>query len=461
LQYQRPALVQTQKLKLSPQMLQSIQIMALPLQDLKLRIEKELDDNPALEILEDRDTLSLDDVNDKNREEEAYFENTSDPGFIRSSSYDQEGSDAKQQFMENALSRPESLRDHLIWQLRLQPLPEEYFPVGELLIRNLDENGFFIEDPVDVVPSDYHGVMNELIAVIRQFEPVGCCTADYIESLEVQAAQVEGVPESIFPIIRGHLKALDRGKYREIAKALGITEDEVEHCLEILKTLTPFPGREYSSNEPTYVIPDVAVTRENGEFRITVNEEEIPVLGLNSFFDQMMHDPRDKDRPGDAEAKKFVTGKIRDARWFINSIQQRHDTLKKVALAIVEYQREFFLYGAKSIVPLTLKDVAEEIGVHEATVSRLTRGKYMQTDFGIFELKYFFTNAVAGTRKGGGSYGKEAVKAIMKEILEAETEGNLSDQKISDLLAKRGIKIARRTVTKYRKELDISSSYNR
>jgi RNA polymerase sigma-54 factor len=461
LQYQRPALVQTQKLKLSPQMLQSIQIMALPLQDLKLRIEKELDENPALEVLEDRDTLSLDSLPEKNSEVESYFENSSDPGFLRSSSYDQEGSDAKQQFMENALSRPESLREHLIWQLRLQPIPEDYFQIGELLIRNLDENGFFIELPEDIIPADRHPVMRELIALIQRFEPVGCCTPDYVSSLEVQASQVEGAPASIFPIIRDHLKALDKGRYREIAKALDISQEEVEHCLDILKTLTPFPGREYSSLEPRYVVPDVAVTREGGEFKIVVNEEEIPVLGLNSFFDQMMHDPRDKDRPESAEAKKFVTGKIRDARWFINSIQQRHNTLKKVTLAIVEYQREFFLHGPKSIVPLTLKNVADDIGVHEATVSRLTRGKYMQTDFGIFELKYFFTNAVAGTRKGGGSYGKEAVKAIMKEILEAESATNLSDQKISDLLAKRGIKIARRTVTKYRKELDISSSYNR
>ncbi len=463
MQYQRPALVQTQKLKLSPQMLQSIQIMALPLQDLKLRIEKELDENPALEVLEDRETVSLDSVPEKatDQETESYFENSSDPGFIRSSSYDQEGSDAKQQFMENALSRPESLREHLIWQLRLQPIPEDYFQVGELLIRNLDENGFFIEEPEVVVPSSHHGAMKELIARIQQFEPVGCCTRDYLESLQVQAAQVEGVPEAIFPIIAGHLPALNKGKFREVAKALDISVEEVEHCLEIIRKLTPFPGREYSSAEPTYVIPDVAVTRENGEFRIVVNEEEIPVLGLNSFFDQMMHDSRGKLEGEEAETRKFVTSKIRDARWFINSIQQRHDTLKKVTLAIVEYQREFFLHGPKSIVPLTLKNVADDIGVHEATVSRLTRGKYMQTDFGILELKYFFTNAVAGTRKGGGSYGKEAVKAIMQEILEAEKEKHLSDQKISDLLEKRGIKIARRTVAKYRKELDISSSYNR
>lgn len=458
MQYQRPALVQAQKLKLSPQMLQSIQIMALPLQDLKLRIEKELDENPALEVIEDKETLSLDSMKEKPTEE-TWFENSSDPGFIRS--YDQEGSDAKQQFMENALSRPESLRDHLIWQLRLQPISETEFAVGELLIRNLDENGFHIEDPADVVPGVHLPLVEGLIASIRQFEPVGCCTADYIESLEVQAALVEDVPEYIFPLIRDYLPDLNKGKHREIAKALSISVEDVEHCLDILRTLTPFPGREYSDAEPTYVIPDVAVTRENGSFRIVVNEEEIPVLGLNSFFDQMMHDPRDKDDAAGVEARKFVTGKIRDARWFINSIQQRQDTLQKVTLAIVEYQRDFFIHGPKSIVPLTLRNVAEDIGVNESTVSRLTRGKYMQTDFGIFELKYFFTNAVAGIRKGGGSYGKEAVKAIMKEILEAKTEKTLSDQKISDLLAKRGIKIARRTVAKYRKELDISSSYDR
>jgi RNA polymerase sigma-54 factor len=200
LQYQRPALVQTQKLKLSPQMLQSIQIMALPLQDLKLRIEKELDENPALEVLEDRDTLSLDSLPEKNSEVESYFENSSDPGFLRSSSYDQEGSDAKQQFMENALSRPESLREHLIWQLRLQPIPEDYFQIGELLIRNLDENGFFIELPEDIIPADRHPVMRELIALIQRFEPVGCCTPDYVSSLEVQASQVEGAPHRSFPL---------------------------------------------------------------------------------------------------------------------------------------------------------------------------------------------------------------------------------------------------------------------
>jgi RNA polymerase sigma-54 factor len=230
----------------------------------------------------------------------------------------------------------------------------------------------------------------------------------------------------------------------------------VLRALEFIQTLTPFPGREYSQSGPQYVIPDLMITQKEGEFVIVLNDEEIPVLGVNAFFDEVLQTNGDKK-----EVKQFVTSKIRDARWFIQTLQQRNKTLLKVAKAIVEFQRDFFLRGPKHIVPLTLKDIAGEIGVHEATVSRLTNGKYVQTDFGLFELKYFFSNAVAGTNSKGIQYSKEGVKAIVKEILESEQGGTLSDQKITDLLEKRGVTIARRTVAKYRKELDISSSYDR
>ena len=451
MQLQKPALVQTQRLKLSPQMLQSINIMALPLLDLKSRINQELEENPALDVIEDKEQLSLDSISER-APEESYFEDSSDPGF-RSSSYDQAASDLKQGFMENALSQPETLREHLVWQLRLQPLSDTVLDLGELLILNLDMNGFHIEDPELLIPQEKHEVMRELMAIIQQFDPVGCCTENYLESLAVQASLVDDAPESILSIVRDHLPALDRGRSKDVAKKLSITLEEVERCLEILKFLTPFPGREYSRSIPNYVVPDLIVFREQDIWKIVINEDEIPVLGLNSFFNQVIQNNNE------SETTNFVKSKIRDAHWFINSIQQRHNTLKKVALAIVEYQRDFFLTGPKGIVPLTLKNVAGDVGVHEATISRLTRGKYMQTEFGIFELKYFFTNAVEGLRKGGGNYGKVAVKAIMKEILEAGK--NLSDQKVSDLFEKRGIKIARRTVAKYRKELDISSSYER
>ena len=451
MQLQRPVLVQTQKLKLSPQMLQSINIMALPLLDLKSRIDQELEENPALDVIADKEILSLDSIPER-APEESYFDDSSDPGF-RSSSYDQAASDLKQDFMENALSQPETLREHLIWQLRLQPLSDDLLDLGELLILNLDVNGFHIEDPESLIPQEQHESMRELMPMIQQFDPVGCCSRNYLESLEAQASLVHDAPQAIFSIIRDHLPELDKGRNKDIAKKLSISTKEVEHCLEILKFLTPFPGREYSHLSPSYVVPDVIVSREQELWKVIINKDEIPMLGLNSFFNEIT---QNKTR---TEAGNFVRSKIRDARWFINSIHQRHDTLKKVALAIIDYQRDFFLSGPKGIVPLTLKDIAGDVGVHEATISRLTRGKYMQTEFGIFELKYFFTNAVEGFRKGGGNYGKVAVKAIMKEILEKGK--NLSDQKISNLLEKRGIKIARRTVAKYRKELDISSSYER
>lgn len=450
MQLQKPALIQTQKLKLSPQMLQSIRIMALPLLDLKIRIQRELEENPALELIDNRETLSLDSLSEKT-DEEPYFEEFAD--FSTAYSYDQAASDLKQGFMENVLSRPETLQDHLVWQLRLQPLSAELLELGELLIHNLDMNGFHIEEPSTLLPPEKQELIPQVIPVIQKLDPVGCCSADYLESLKVQASLLEDVSPIVFTIINEHLS--DLGKIPALAKKLSIPVEELEHNLWILKSLTPFPGREYAQTNPGYIVPDVVVTSDKGQWKVVVNEDEIPVLGLNNFFSEMKGNRGRTNK----EAVDFAKNRVRDARWFINTIQQRHSTLQKVALAIVKHQRDFFLTGPKGIIPLILKDVAEDVGVHETTISRLTRGKYMQTEFGVFELKYFFTNAVEGFRSGGGNYGKVAVKAIIQEIL--ETGNNLSDQKVANLLGQRGIKLARRTVAKYRKELNISSSYDR
>jgi RNA polymerase sigma-54 factor len=199
------------------------------------------------------------------------------------------------------------------------------------------------------------------------------------------------------------------------------------------------------------------VKLKENQFVIILNDEEIPVLGVNPFFS----DIQDSEETKQKDVKQFVSASLKDARWFINSIHQRNQTLLKVARAIVEFQRDFFVRGPKSIKPLTLKDIASEIGVHEATVSRITTSKYVQTEWGLFSLKYFFSNSISGAGSGGSRFSKEGVKQIIKEIIGLEGGAGLSDQKISDLLAKRGIQLARRTVTKYRKELDISSSYER
>ena len=442
---------------MTPQLLQSIQIMTLPLQDLQFRIQEELEANPALELVRERPTVSLDSEREKvsKNEEYEYFENSSDPGYVSGARYEGD-ENSKRMFMENALSRPESLQEHLLWQLRLQPIEESEFELGELLIRNLDENGFHREDPFTLVSADRHDDLSRMIAMVRTFEPVGCCSNDYTEALVVQAEALMDPPPGIEEIIRHHLPLLEKGRFREIARALSITEDDVEEALEVIRSLNPFPGRMFSSDEARYVVPDLVLRRRDGQFVLVLNDEEIPVLGVNRTFSQVA-DGEDK------EAKRFAGQSVRDARWFIHSIEQRNQTLLKVARAILDFQRDFFLKGKKYLVPLTLKDIASEVNVSEATVSRVTNGKYLQTEWGIFELKHFFSNSVAGTGAGGSRYSKEGVKEIVREILESEGRSgkHLSDQKISDLLAQRGIKIARRTVAKYRKELKIDSSYER
>ena len=455
MQYQRPALIQGQQLKMNPQLFQSIQLMALPIQELKFRIEEELQANPALEVVEDNSTVSIDESSAGTSEEYDYFEDSSDPGYTQSG-YDEEASDNKQRFMEGALSKPESLHEHLLWQLRLQPIPEEEFGVGEILILNLDDNGFHRE-PVDTLSEpEQTPLVHRLMSMIRSFEPIGTCVADYRESLLVQASMDDSRPEAADSILRDHLELLERGKYEEIAKKLKTDVDEVTEALEFIKTLTPFPGRLFSSEQTTYVVPDLMVVLRDGQFVIIMNDEEIPVLGVSDGFSGMAGAEARKD------VKRFVKAKVKDARWFIQSIRQRNETLLKTARAIVEFQRDFFLRGAKYLIPLTLKDIASEVGVHEATVSRITSGKYVQTEWGIFELKYLFTNSISGAGSTGSRYSKEGVKQIIKEILESEgRDEHLSDQGIANLLASRGIKLARRTVAKYRKELDISSSYKR
>ncbi len=457
---QKTSLYQQQQLRMNPQLYQSIQLMAMPIQELKLRIQQELEANPALEVVSDDSTLSLDDVSksDSDRDDYEYFENSSDPGFTSVVGTDPDAADNKRRFMEGALSRPESLHEHLLWQLRLQPISEEAFAIGEALIQNLDENGFHREPVESFVPPESMGIAEQMIHMIQGFDPVGTCVSDYNESLRVQAELREDEPPGTAEIIEEYLDLLDRERFAEIAKKTRRPEKEVIEILEFIRTLTPFPGRLYSVDKPTYVIPDLMVKKKEGGHVIIMNDEEIPVLDVNEFFTSV----QEKEQKAQTDVRRYVRGKIKDARWFIHSIHQRNQTLLKVARAIVEFQRDFFYKGPKALVPLTLKDIASEVGVHEATVSRITTGKYVQTEYGIFELKYFFSNSISGAGSTGSRFSKEGVKQVVKEILEAESkEKHLSDQKIADLLRKRGINIARRTVAKYRNELDISSSYER
>lgn len=457
MQYQRPVLIQEQRLKMSPQMYQSIQMMALPLFDLRTRIQEEIEKNPALEIIKDSSPASLEEVKPQKTEDWDYFENSSDPGYIRS--YNSDSADMKRQFLEGALSRSESLQEHLLAQLAVQPLDDLHYSIGELLIQNLDENGFHLEDPHTLVEEEYQTYIPELMELIQSFDPTGVCVSDYKESLLLQAKARGNAPEKTEEIIKDFLPRLKKEKPAEIAKQLGTTVKEVEETIAFIKTLNPYPGRLYSNEPPRYVIPDLSVKVENGDFIIVLNEEEIPVLGISPFF-------RKSDTPkmtdNSRETKKYIRESVRDAQWFINSIHLRNQTLLKITKVIIEFQRNFFLKGPKYLAPLTLKDVADEVGVHETTVSRISNAKYMQTEWGIFPLKYFFSNSISGAGSKGSRFSKGGVKEIIKEIIEENTsDKKLSDQKISNILKSRGINIARRTVAKYRSELLINSSFDR
>jgi RNA polymerase sigma-54 factor len=307
------------------------------------------------------------------------------------------------------------------------------------------------------------------MSLIRSFEPAGTCCADYRESLLVQAELADDAPEAALAVLRDHMELLEKGKHAEIQKRLKLDETKLKAALTFIKGLSPFPGRAYSTEEPLYVLPDIMVKLKDGDFVIVLNDEEIPVLGIDPFFDSLAErgaaDRGEAERKGSARPEERATGayvrdNIKRAKFFIRSIHQRNQTLLKVARAIVEFQRAFFAEGPKRLAPLTLKDVADEVGVHETTVSRIANRKYMQTDWGIFELRYFFTNSISGAGSRGSSFSKEGVKQVIKEIIEAE-DSILSDKDITEVLARKGIVLARRTVAKYRGELDLNSSFGR
>lgn len=435
-------------------MIQSIRLMALPLQELKEEIQQEIEANPALEVLEDRSTMSLESIPEEREadsEASQRFENSSDPGYSRSNDDD---SDSKRMFLEGAITSPETLQEHLLWQLRLQPISQTQREIGERLIQNLDADGFHKDDPYLLCKGSSRSSVDSVMRIVRGLEPVGVCVKDFRESLLVQAEAVPGAPPGVVDIIRDHMDLLEHGKHLEIQKRLGLDEAEMHDALAYIKTLSPFPGRQYSAEETRYVTPDVQVKLKDGEFVIVINDQEIPVIGINPFFDRLSGERHDK------ETDVFVKDNIRRAKWFIQSIQQRNRTLLKVVRSIVEFQRPFFARGPKHLAPLTLKDIAVEVGVHETTISRIAGKKYVQTDWGIFELRYFFTNSISGSGSRGSRFSKSGVKQVIKEIIENETAA-MSDQDITDMLARKGIKLARRTVAKYRGELNMDSSFGR
>ena len=448
---------------LSPQMLQSLALLPMPILELKAHIQAEIESNPALEIPDSEYDMSiggqeasLDDHMDD--ADSSFYEDSSYEGM---SYADPEASDRKQMMIENSSAPGETLKEHLMVQLGEVPMPERIRTIAETLISNLDQNGFFMLS-LDALfeNSDFtESEIAQALDIVQSFDPAGICVQDFRQSLILQA-KLSGMAEEDLAIfsemVNEHLEKLKSGKFKEVASALHISEEDLQTFYSILKSLTPYPGANYSAEGISAVEPDFSIHNNNGTLVLEINRGDIPNLEITPGFESMADDLTGSEAK---EAASYIRDSVRQAKNLINQVKLRFQTLFKAASAIMEYQSEFFLKGPRFLKTMTLKDIAERINVHETTMSRLAQSKWVDTDWGLYQLKYFFTQGVSTTSGGQESVSRNVVKDMIAEII--SENGALSDQKISDMLLSRGIKCARRTVGKYRSELNIDSSYTR
>lgn len=469
----KQTLVQQQRLNLSPQLVQSIKLMAMPFADLRDRIIEEAEKNPALEIVSDP-FESSDPLETPSGSSSFSIGPEQFPASVGGGD---EESDEHRDFIEGALHRSETLQEHLLEQLSEHTLSAPLRSLSELLIQNLDHDGFHIVPPIELPGAEDPALLQRALTLVQRFEPLGCATRDFHESLVVQAKQlasryrdVQHDPVLIhtIEILEHHFDTLEKGRPDALVKALAkkgsagfvIDNEEASDVFEIIRSLDPFPGRAYDRGPGSYIVPDVIVKATDNDYSVVINDEEIPVLGISPFFMELEGSVGES---GEAHlTRDFARESVKEAQWFIHTIQRRNLTILKLTRALVIFQRDFFVHGPASLAPLRMKDIAEEIGMHEATVSRAANGKYLQCEWGLFEIKYFFSNQVGSSsaKYSDSRFSKQGVKEVIREIISLSKE-TLSDQKITEQLALRGIKIARRTVAKYRGELTIGSSFER
>lgn len=351
----------------------------------------------------------------------------------------------------------ETLEQHLLAQIRFQDFtPQDAF-IAQNIVGNLNRDGFLdcsFEELAAVCDSAVEDV-SMVADTLRFLDPIGCCVKNLQESLLTQL-EARGLANGLESrIITSHLDKLEKRKYDAIAKAEGVTREDIARAIGMIRTLEPRPGRPFADETVRYIVPDVYVQKVGRDFIVTLNEEGVPRLQINPMYTTLLKDAG----ASQDEHKAYLTERVRAASWLIKSIQQRQQTIFRVTESIVKFQRAFFENGVSHLKPLVLKDVADDIGMHESTVSRVTTEKYVHTPQGLFELKFFFTS---GIKTDAGDISSSSVKDQIKNIIAAESPTNpISDQQIVDMLKAKNIDIARRTVAKYRETLGIPSSSQR
>lgn len=444
-------LEQSQKLIMTQELRQAIELLQFNSLELREYITNEMEQNPMLEPGSTSEEYeNLDKYTDKEEIDwKEYLERYDDVSYRP-----QIDRNIKEYNYESFTAYEPTLKDYLMSQLSLVSLDNKNYMIGENIINNIDENGYLSTTTEEI--ADYMDCKNYevkiILDIIQSFEPIGVGARDLRECLLIQVNHRKDSDRYVIDIIDRYLEDLGQNKISKIATELETDLEEIQKSFDYIRDLEPKPGRSFRGDreEVKYIIPDAEIQLIDGEFTVTINDITGPRLNINSHYREMMKTASDK------EAVEFLNSKLNTAMWIIRSIEQRRNTIKKVIESIIRFQGDFFYKGERALKPLTLKDVAEDIEMHESTVSRATSGKYVQTPRGVFELKYFFVSKLQGDEE---DLSTSKIKHILKDIIEKEdTKEPYSDQKLSDILKAEGIQISRRTVAKYRDELGIQSS---
>ena len=469
----RQQLKLSQKLVMTQQLRQAIKLLQLNRLELSDALQAEIEQNPALEedfsppetsenplslsstreesgpqIESDRtENIKVGDTLAETNWED--YANNFDSNF--SFSHETPAADAPSQF--EFISEKPGLMAYLQWQLAHSSLEEEEWDIARFIIGNLNRYGFLEVDLAKVIEAT--GCTQDdaeyILEVIQELDPPGIAARNVSESLYLQLDRLGKANSLAAEIVRDHLPLLETRNYKALSRATGRKKPELERAINyIVAELTPYPGLSYATEETNYIVPDVYVRKFDGEYVIRLNDDDLPHLKLSSLYQDLLKN----DTTLEKESRQYINEKLKNADWFIKSLYQRQRTIIKVMESILRFQLDFFERGAQYLKPLILKDVADDIEMHESTVSRVTSNKYVHTPLGIYELKYFFSTAIP--REGQDAMASESIKTIIRKMIqEEEKDAPLSDNTISEKLAERNIKIARRTVAKYREQLKI------
>lgn len=494
-----------QQLTMTPQLQQAIRLLQLSTLDLQQEIQEALDSNPMLELSESDDVPTSNETDANSQSPEANNKSDSDSTETRESATEKSNSDDSGLDSEWANDIPEdlpvdtnwddvytsgpvgsgssndedrdyergdtageSLQEHLLWQLNLTPMTDIDRIIALAIIDSIEPSGMLgcgIDEITeglndDQLPLDEQVETDEVMAVlhrIQQFDPIGVAGQDLAECLLIQLKQLPNdtpFVDTAKLVVKDHLALLGSRDYKQIMRRCKLKEAELAEAIGLIQSLNPRPGDQISQAETEYVVPDVFVAKKEDRWLVELNPDIAPKIRINNSYASMVK------RADSSRDNSFLRDNLQEARWFLKSLQSRNETLLKVASSIVEKQIGFFEHGAEAMRPMVLHDIAEEVGMHESTISRVTTQKYMHTPLGIFELKYFFSSHVS--TDAGGECSSTAIRAIIKKLVAAEnTRKPLSDSKINLLLADQGIQVARRTIAKYRESLGIAPSNER